>query len=222
MALDLSELHPGIYNAIKLGGFALVTALLLGTTYVGTREQIELAQRQLEQRALSQVVQGFEHAELDLQDRLPVPSNALSQLRVPANTEIQIVRDSAGQALAWIVPSVATDGYSGAIRMIVGIDSAGLITGIRVIEHRETPGLGDKLDLSKSALILSFNGKSLDNPRGIWVVRKDGGTFDSFTGATITPRAVVRQAHQTLVFFQEYREYLLTASGPPATEDEIP
>lgn len=213
MLIDWNALHPGITNAIKLAAFAALTALLLGMTYIGTRDRIELAQQQLEQRALAQVVQGIPHAELDLNDRIDVPPAARPLLRAVAGAQIQIVRDANGEIVAWIVPSIAPDGYSGAIRMIVGIDRAGNITGVRVIEHRETPGLGDKLDLAKSQWILGFEGASLDNPRGTWAVKKDGGTFDSFTGATITPRAVVRQVQQTLVFFRAYREQLIGDEG---------
>jgi electron transport complex protein RnfG len=96
-----------------------------------------------------------------------------------------------------------TKGYSGLIHLLIGIDAKGVITGTRVISHTETPGLGDNIDLSKSNWILGFTGKTLHNPseQG-WHVKKDGGEFDSFTGATITPRAVVKGVHESLQLFQ--------------------
>jgi electron transport complex protein RnfG len=94
--------------------------------------------------------------------------------------------------------------------MLVAIDKNGVVTGSRVISHKETPGLGDKVDLKKSKWILSFANKSLENPslKG-WAVKKDGGDFDQFTGATITPRAVVRAVKNTLIYFDQHKDTLL-------------
>jgi electron transport complex protein RnfG len=107
----------------------------------------------------------------------------------------------------------ARDGYSGDVNLIVGVNVDGTIAGVRALSHRETPGLGDKVDLKKSDWILGFNGKSLVNPTlARWTVKKDEGEFDQFTGATITPRAVVAatlralqyaQANKTAIFADE-------------------
>ncbi|MDR9825523.1 RnfABCDGE type electron transport complex subunit G [Vibrio sp. FNV 38] len=99
-------------------------------------------------------------------------------------------------------------GYSGNIRFIVGVTFDGVITNVRVISHTETPGLGDKIELAKSDWVTNFNQRSLANT-AIWKVKKDGGEFEQFSGATITPRAVVKGVHNTLKaqhFFNQNKE----------------
>lgn len=120
--------------------------------------------------------------------------------------------DGRPQALA--IETMTPNGYSGAIRLIVGVDADGVISGVRVLEHRETPGLGDKIERRISDWILSFDGKTLTgNNRKSWAVRKDGGDFDQFTGATITPRAVVESVRKALVFVTEHQNELYQASN---------
>ena len=95
----------------------------------------------------------------------------------------------------------------------MGIDKNGEILGVRVIAHIETPGLGDKIEISKSQWVLSFNGKSLNNLTvEEWAVKKDGGVFDQFSGATITPRKVVQAIRRGLTFFQDHQAELLTGN----------
>ena len=105
--------------------------------------------------------------------------------------------------------------------MIIGINFDGTIAGVRVTEHRETPGLGDKVDLKKSDWILDFNGKSLVNPdKSGWDVKKNGGAYDQFTGATITPRAVIHQIAKTLEYFTEDSERLLIEAAKSKNSPE--
>jgi electron transport complex protein RnfG len=112
-----------------------------------------------------------------------------------------------GQPVAVVLTVVAPDGYNGNIRLLIGIHYEGVLAGVRVISHQETPGLGDIIELRKSKWMLGFNGRSLNNPQeGKWKVRKDGGIFDHLTGATITPRAVVKAVKNTLQFYREFRE----------------
>jgi len=112
-----------------------------------------------------------------------------------------------GQPVAAVMTPVAPDGYSGKIRLLVGVDYQGVIMGVRVVAHNETPGLGDKVDERRDDWIFSFNGCSLDNPNEAgWAVKKDGGIFDQFTGATITPRAVLKATHKSLKFYAENRD----------------
>ncbi|MEY2700537.1 MAG: electron transport complex subunit RsxG [Pseudomonadota bacterium] len=111
-----------------------------------------------------------------------------------------------GQPAIAVFSPVAPDGYNGAIRLLVAIHADGRLAGVRVLAHKETPGLGDPIDSSRSDWIKQFAGLSLDHPAASrWRVRKDGGDFDQFTGATITPRAVVKAVHQTLQYFAEER-----------------
>lgn len=106
---------------------------------------------------------------------------------------------------------VAPNGYSGNIVLLVGINYAGNVTGVRVVKHKETPGLGDGIEIQRSNWIDSFTGKSLSNPgRSHWKVKRDGGSFDQFTGATITPRAVVSAVHKALTFFNNNRDIIFS------------
>ena len=117
-----------------------------------------------------------------------------------------------------VLESVAPDGYSGKISLILAVKSNGELAGVRVIAHKETPGLGDYIDVAKSPWIKGFDGKSLDVYKDAdWKVRKDGGKFDYMAGATITPRAVVKAVHKALIYFSENRDKLF-APGEPQKE----
>jgi electron transport complex protein RnfG len=117
-----------------------------------------------------------------------------------------------GRPVAVLLSAVAPDGYSGAIRLVVAVDPQGRLLGVRVSSHKETPGLGDGIEERKSDWIESFAGRSLGDPvEDGWRVRKDGGDFDQFTGATVTPRAVVRAVRNALVYFDRHRDELLAA-----------
>lgn len=111
--------------------------------------------------------------------------------------------------VAIVLPVIAPNGYGGAIQLLVGISNDGQITGVRVVEHHETPGLGDYIELAKSQWIHVFDGKSLRNtPDEAWQVKKDGGEFDYVTGATITPRAVIATVHRALQYTSMYHAQL--------------
>ncbi|MER0432096.1 electron transport complex subunit RsxG [Aeromonas caviae] len=123
-----------------------------------------------------------------------------------------------GVHTGYALETVAPDGYSGAIRMVVGTDAKGAVSAVRVLAHKETPGLGDKIELKKSSWIESFTGKSLTTDNDTtWAVKKDGGEFDAFTGATITPRAVVKAVKNLLLLQQEHPELLRDAPACDAT-----
>jgi electron transport complex protein RnfG len=192
-------------NASLLGIFALATAIALGVTYALTRENIAAAQREVEARALADVIQSVPHNNSILDDSFAVPEEGREILNV-GDQLIHVAREN-DEPVAFILPTVAPDGYSGSIYMLVGIQNNGEISGVRVTSHAETPGLGDGIDLKKSDWITGFNGLSLQTlPDAAWAVRKDGGEFDAFTGATITPRAVVAQVKRTLDYYAANRE----------------
>lgn len=199
-------------NSLLLAAFALVTAGVLASTYQLTRDKIADAERLAAQRALFEIVPRQSHTNDLLQDTIAVPPEAWEQLGLKSGGEIHLARNE-GEVIAAIIPAVAPDGYSGAIRMLVGVKRDGSVAGVRVLSHNETPGLGDKLELKKSDWILTFAGKSLGQPpEEDWQVKKDGGVFDQFTGATITPRAVVNQVRRALEFVEEYRGLLFPES----------
>jgi len=121
----------------------------------------------------------------------------------------------AGTTVALLLNVVAPDGYSGPIRLLVAVDAAGRVLGVRVLEHRETPGLGDAIESRRSDWLRGFDGRSLADPRpDRWEVRRDGGDFDQFTGATVTPRAVVRAVRKALVHVERHHDELFGAAAP--------
>ncbi|MFA0811190.1 electron transport complex subunit RsxG [Microbulbifer epialgicus] len=199
-------------NAAVLALFALVTAGTLAVTQISTREPIERAVRAASAKALLEIIPLDRHSNDLLVDTYPIPKAYWSQLGLTQGGDINLARGDDGRILAVIVPAVAPDGYSGPIKMLVGVNRDGTIAGVRVTSHSETPGLGDKVELKKSDWILQFDGLSLKNPPpNEWKVQKDGGVFDQFTGATITPRAVVNEVHQVLEFVAQHHQQIFTA-----------
>ncbi|WP_289083335.1 MULTISPECIES: electron transport complex subunit RsxG [Gammaproteobacteria] len=203
-------------NAVGLAIFATVTAGAIATAQMLTAERIKQNIRMAESRALNQLVPTSSYDNDLLNDTLTVDSRFNQQLLgpLPENALIYRARND-GEVSAVILPAVAPDGYTTSIDLIVGVNRDGTLAGVRVVAHRETPGLGDKIEARKSDWITSFTGKSLQNPVAEqWAVRKDGGEFDQFTGATITPRAVVRAVKRALLFFDMHRDLLLNGRAP--------
>ena len=199
-------------NGKVLGLFALITSLLLAGTHLATKDKIAESQRRSAQKALLEIIPEERHDNDILTDTLSIPQHYWSTLGLKKGGELHLARND-GAVFAIIVPAVAPDGYGGAINMIVGINLNGDVAGVRVLNHSETPGLGDKVELKKSPWVLSFDGKSLGAPPLVrWKVKKDKGDFDQFTGATITPRAVVAQVASTLHYFGEDKNRILKAS----------
>jgi len=206
------------FNAIVLAVFALITAIILASTDSLTRDKIAESERKAAQRKLLEIIPIERHDNDLLMDVQPIPQRFWAQLGLKSGGDIHIARRD-GLPIAAIIPAITPDGYSGSIAMIVGINFDGTIAGVRVTEHRETPGLGDKVDLKKSDWILDFDDKSLVNPeRDGWDVKKNGGTYDQFTGATITPRAVIYQIAQVLEYFSEDSERLLIEAAKATPE----
>lgn len=198
-------------NAAILALFALVTAGTLAVTQITTREPIERAIREAAAKALLEIIPIERHSNDLLVDTYPIPKQYWALLGLKQGGNINLAREGDGTIDAVIIPTVAPDGYSGPIRMLVGVNRDGTIAGVRVTNHSETPGLGDKVEVKKSDWILSFNGKSLEDPgRAMWKVEKDGGAFDQFTGATITPRAVVNQVRKVLDFVAEHQQEIFS------------
>jgi electron transport complex protein RnfG len=199
-------------NSILLFLFALLTAGILAVTYEGTKETIALAERKAAEKALFEIIPAEQIVNDLLLDIVAIPKSAWPELGLKNGGDIHIARNNQ-KIIAVIIPTVAPDGYSGDIKMIAGVNSDGSIAGVRVLKHIETPGLGDKVDIKKSAWIRSFENKSLSKPTiNQWKVKKDGGDFDQFTGATITPRAVVQQIRKVLEFAERSQLLLFDAA----------
>ncbi len=200
-------------NATVLGLFAIVTVGAVTLLQQGTAERIQAVERAAQVRALGEILPTGSYDNHLLDDSVLVQDRLLGN-RSPLPAYIAI-KD--GRPSAVILQAIAPDGYSGAIHLLVGIHADGRVAGVRVIGHRETPGLGDKIELAKSPWIRSFDGKSLTNPAADgWAVKKDRGEFDQFAGATITPRAVVGAVHRALQYFDAHKAELLAAEGATA------
>lgn len=148
--------------------------------------------------------------EFDNDPQTDVVSAFSNLLNVHGATRIYRFRKNT-KPVAVLIESVAPDGYNGNINLLVAIASTGEILGVRATEHHETPGLGDDIDIRRSQWIKQFDNLSLlALTESDWHVAKDGGQFDQFTGATITPRAVVRAVHNTLLWYAQEQEQLFS------------
>ncbi|MGF1741599.1 electron transport complex subunit RsxG [Vibrio profundum] len=194
-------------NGLVLAIFASVSTGLVALTHYLTEDQINHQEQRHLMSILNQVVPPSLHDNKLYKSCTLVNDPALGTTEaMPA-----YIATLNGKPSAMAIESIAPDGYSGAIKIIVGIKQDGTITGTRVLAQNETPGLGDKIELSHSNWILSFTGKKVTEQNlPTWKVKKDGGQFDQFTGATITPRAVVKAIKNTVMFVDQNRAKILS------------
>lgn len=198
--------NHAIRVALLTALFAVVATFLVTLTESGTREGILENQRQATLNAISALLPQHRYNNAILQDVILLPPN--EQLGTTEITTVYRARQN-DEPVAAVFTAVAPDGYSGTITLLVGIYTDNSLAGVRVINHRETPGLGDKIEAQRDDWILKFSGLSLDDPApSQWKVKKDGGMFDQFTGATITPRAVVATIKRALEFFEANQDKL--------------
>ena len=195
--------HTMTKNGLILAVFAIITTGLIAVTFFGTKNQIALQQQQKLLSILNAVIDENSYDNIIQLDCALVTSAELLGLNQPQH----IYRATKqGRAVAAAIETTAPDGYSGKIQLVVGITSSqagsATVTGVRVLEHKETPGLGDKVDLRISNWVLDFNDQSYSEEIATnWAVKKDGGQFDQFTGATITPRAVVSAVKLSIDYY---------------------
>jgi electron transport complex protein RnfG len=201
-----------IYTAIVLLLFTIIGTTMVALTYENTRERIAANERATLLRKLNQLVPADSYDNELVDDRITVIDPATAG----KDKTVTVYRARrGGAAVALVMSAVAPDGYSGKIRLLVGVQADDTLSGVRVVAHRETPGLGDAIDEQRSDWIYGFDGKSLDYPPlAKWAVKKDGGHFDQLTGATITPRAIVRAVRQSLLYYRANREALYSTGEP--------
>ncbi|MEO0818735.1 MAG: electron transport complex subunit RsxG [Pseudomonadota bacterium] len=198
-------------QGLLLGTFAMMSAFFLATANLGTREAI--AERAAEdlRYSLSQVVPAAHHNNNLASD--------VGELHDTREGQISFHRARMDKEVVAVAFEMISQGYAGSIKVLLGIDTAGRLLGVRVLSHAETPGLGDKIEKEKSNWILGFDGLSLGNPpASMWKVKKDGGHFDQFSGATVTPRAVVAAISRGLQVFLRNRDRFLGIAGKPKKE----
>ncbi len=191
-----------------LAGFAFAGTLLVVGTERLTAERIAQNQREFLLKSLHEVIPAEDMDNDLLTDHIVAPIPELN-----SRDDIMVFRArKQGKPVAVILSPVVAKGYGGPIKLLIGIYENGTLAGARVLDHQETPGLGDQIETGKSDWILGFRGRSLHNPtEKQWKVKRDGGVFDQFTGATITPRAVVKAIHAALTYFTTHKERLFDA-----------
>lgn len=190
---------PVIRSGVTLAVIAAVCTALVAITYQATRERIAANEQAWLEQSLQPALSGlfFDSGVSESILTIPAPHE------LPGSEDAVIYRVYSGDSpVAALFVVSARDGYAGAIRLLVGVDINGAITGVHVLEHRETPGLGDRIEAGKSDWVAQFNGRSLGDPIADgWKIKRDGGEFDQLTGASVTPRAIIKALRETLAYF---------------------
>lgn len=197
-------------TALVLIAFALFYTALLSGVFSVTKAPIEKAEAEARMALFGQIVPPSMHDNDLLKDSITIAPNDLLGNKQPITANRARLNHAPA---AVILEAVAHDGYSGDIKLLIAIKFDGSISGVRVLAHKETPGLGDYIDVAKGNWIKLFNGESLTKTSDAqWKVKKDGGQFDYMAGATITPRAVVNAVHKALKYFEANKNTLFAES----------
>ena len=208
--------RPILISATFLFLFAVIGSGLVAFTFDSTAERIADNQRKALLKSLNELVPSNRYDNDIFADTLYADSSELLGTDQPV--PVYRARKN-GWPVAAVLAVIAPDGYNGTIRLLVAVNLDGTLAGVRVVQHRETPGLGDAVEAERSDWIQGFKGKSLTDPaKKDWKVKRDGGTFDQFTGATITPRAVVKAVHKALLYFQLHAHKLFEKNPDQATD----
>lgn len=195
-----------IISAFVLALFAIIGTFFVSFTYDNTIDRINENKRLALLKAFHVLIPPSAHDNDVFTDIIQVKNRALLGNKKPV-TIYRARKDD--KPVAVIINSVAPDGYNGNIELLIAINYDGVLAGVRVVHHKETPGLGDAIEESRSDWITKFKQRSLSNPeKQGWAVKRDGGEFDQFTGATVTPRAIVKAVYNTLRYYKENRDTL--------------
>ncbi len=188
-------------SGLSLAFFACVSVIFVVGTHFLVRDRVAKNDEMMLLKNINQIIppERYDNNLVESEFLLKAEQSGLE------NDAIIFLASKKNQPLTTIFEITTLRGY-GVITLLVGINAKDQsLAGVRVVHHTETPGLGDKIEIKKSDWILSFNGKSLENPKlSGWFVKKDGGEFDQFTGATITPRAVVNTTKSVLLYAKDH------------------
>jgi electron transport complex protein RnfG len=191
--------------ALLLGVFAAVGTAMVAFVQHSTKARIAANERAEMLRSLHEILPDSAYDNDIINTTIEITHEALGDDEI--NTAYLAFKQQTPVGVVLTV--TAPGGYNGPIKLLVGLYHDGSIAGVRVVAHRETPGLGDKIEIRRHPWISGFDGRSLQDPPGnLWKVKQDGGVFDQFTGATITPRAVVDAVRRSLLYFAENNEEL--------------
>lgn len=204
MNAPTATIRPTYVHAVVLSIFCLGFTLMLAILNEITVDDIALRAKEDRQASLAKVLP------INIYDNQP--GETVIPLTDEAGKEVKVYRATKGGKVTAVAYEITGSGYAGAIRLMLGLDAEGRILGVRAVAFKETPGLGDKIDEKKSDWITRFTGLTLGSPpKEKWKVKKDGGQFDQFSGATITPRAVVGAIRGGLEFFAAHKAQMLEA-----------
>lgn len=197
-----------LYTAMNLLFFALAGTALLAWVYGLTYDAIARSEENEKRKLIAQIVPVTSYDNDIMKDTVQLAADE----RLGSDEPVTVYRGRLkNQPSIAVIQAIAPDGYSGTIKLIIAIHRDGRLSGVRVVAHKETPGLGDYIEIARSNWITGFNGASLENRKGRdWKVRKDGGSFDYMAGATITPRAIVGAVHKALLYHAQHRDELFT------------
>ena len=210
----MSATNSILKSGLTLAVIAAICTSLVAATYHLTADRIAANDKALLEQSLHPALSDLFYDSGVSESRLVLaPPHEL-----PGSEEALIYRVYANdKPVAALFVVTARDGFSGPIRILVGADMQGVVTGIRILRHRETPGLGDEIEASRSDWVHQFQGRSIGDPSvGDWAIRRDGGSFDQLTGASVTPRAVIKAMRDTLIYFEANRAEIFAAA---ATEE---
>lgn len=195
-------MFSNLRHAFILGAFCLVFGAMLALTKKVAADDIDARAKEDQMASLEQVLPKEMHDNDILKDVVTVPG--------AGEKSVTVYRARKDGKLTGVAYQIEGSGYAGSIKLMMGVHTDGSIIGVRVLAHKETPGLGDRIETKKGDWILKFSGLTLENPdEAHWKVKKDGGVFDQFAGATITPRGVVKAVHGGLKFFADNRTTIL-------------
>lgn len=195
---------------VLVGIVAAGAALLVTASYEFSRDRIAANERARLLASLHSVLDpSIEEEGLN---PIQVEATDADLLGSSSPVEAFVILDE-GRPIAAIISATAPHGYNAPIRLLIGVSADGVVTGVRAVGHRETPGLGDAIDVGKSSWIRQFEGAALGNPElPLWAVDKDEGHFDAISGATVTARAVVAAVKDALLYFEAHRDALFDAA----------
>lgn len=214
MNFSNTQIKTILITASLLMLFAAAGAALVGLTFTQTEDDIKYNEKLTLLKKLNNIIPAESYDNDLLLDTIIIKPDSL--LSNKENSLAYRARKN-NKNVAVVYSSIAPNGYNGPIHLLVGVNADGTLAGVRVVKHRETPGLGDAVSTTYSNWILDFDDKSLSNPdeKG-WRVKRDGGVFDQFTGATITPRAVVKAVHNALLYFDKNQDTLFSVQPDKA------
>lgn len=197
--------------------FVIVFTALLSSAYKWTKPAIEASALAEKMKLLNEVLPADAYDNDLLNDSLLLPATA--ELGLKESTTLYRAR-KAGQPSALIFEAAAPDGYAGRIKLLIALEASGRVAGVRVTQHKETPGLGDYIEPKKDKnkerpWISQFSGLSMaETPEKAWRVRKDGGQIDYYAGATVSPRAIAKAVHKAVRWADTERDRLFSEGKP--------